>query len=129
MERVDFVTHQGVRYLYNNMSECQPDEAEACLKKSHVLMRDEPEKSVYVLANVKGIRFNKQIVQTFKDVTKLNAPYVKTTAVYGLEGFSKLLVNTVAKFSSREMKAFDTLDAAQTWLIQQCQKEKAAISA
>lgn len=128
MERVEFVTQDGLRYLYNNMSECQPEEAEACLHRSHELMCKEPEKTVYVLANVKGIRFNKQIVQTFKDVTKLNAPYVKTTAVYGLEGFSKLLVNTVAKFSSREMKAFDTLEAAQNWLVAQSQKA-AAMSA
>ena len=128
MERVEFVTQDGLRYLYNNMSECQPEETEACLHRSHELMCKEPEKTVYVLANVKGIRFNKQIVQTFKDVTKLNAPYVKTTAVYGLEGFSKLLVNTVAKFSSREMKAFDTLEAAQNWLVAQSQKA-AAMSA
>lgn len=119
MDRVRFESHGEVRYLYNDMSACTPEEAKACLQRSHEEMKQEPEKSVLVLANVKNIRFNKDIVQTFKDVTKKNAPYVKTTAVYGLEGFTKLLVNTVAKFSKREMKAFDDLEQAREWLCSQ----------
>ena len=116
MDKVRFEAYNGMEYLYNDMSGCLPEEAEKCLMKSHELMCKCPEKSVLVLANVEKIRFNKQIVQTFKDVTKLNAPYVRTTAVFGLEGFTKLLVNTVAKFSGREMKAFDDLDKAKDWL-------------
>ena len=123
LERVSFERFKSLRYLYNNMADCLPNQAEECLYKSHELMSHEPENSVYVLANVKGIRFNKDIIQVFKDVTKKNAPYVKTTAVYGLDGFAKLLINTVVKFSRREMRVFDDLDQAKEWLLAQQQQQ------
>lgn len=79
-------------------------------------MKEFDEGSAHVLANCTGMRFNSDVIQIVKNTTKTNRPYVRTTAVVGLEGFTKILVKVVISFSGRDMKLYDTAEEAKDWL-------------
>jgi hypothetical protein len=86
------------------------------LAQSPALVAQQPKQSVYSLINVKGMRFNSQLVATGKEVTRQNKPYVLATAVYGLDGLLSYMVNSVLSFSGRSIRTFSSLPEAQDWL-------------
>lgn len=111
--------YKGISILYNDMSEARPsDVIDLCMQSREALKGYAPH-TAYVLVNVKNIRFNSQVIQIIKETTKINSPFVKTTAVYGLEGFTFTLVKMVAKFSGREMRPVETLEEGKEWLLEQ----------
>lgn len=119
MGSVRKIIYNGLPILYNDMSEAKPVEVLEFCMKSREMLKEYAPNSAYVLVNVKNIRFNSQVIQIIKETTKINSPFVKTTAVYGLEGFTTILLNVVAKFSNREMKAVASLEEGKEWLYEQ----------
>lgn len=110
MGSISIINYENIRIVYNDMSEAKPKEViDLCMQSEEVLERFPPQ-SAYVLVNVSNIRFNSQVVQMIKETTKHNSPFVKTTAVFGLEGFTKTLVKGVASFSNREMNVVETFE-------------------
>ena len=106
------------------MSEAKPsDVIELCMQSREAMKKCAPH-SAYVLVNVKNIRFNSQVIQVIKETTKINSPFVKTTAVYGLEGFTFTLSQMVAKFSGREIKPVASLEEGKEWLLKQAQQSQ-----
>lgn len=101
------------------MSEAKPAEVTELCMLSREFLKEYAPHSAYVLANVKNIRFNSQVIQIIKETTKINSPFVKATAVYGLEGFTTILLKVVASFSKREMIAVKSLEEGKEWLYQQ----------
>lgn len=123
MGSVSTIMYKGISILYNDMSEARPsDVIELCMQSREAMKKCAPH-SVYVLVNVKNIRFNSQVIQVIKETTKINSPFVKTTAVYGLEGFTLTLVQMVAKFSGRELRPVATLEEGKEWLVEQAAQQ------
>lgn len=116
MASVNVITHNGARIVYNDMSNGSPEEVISCCSKSVEIMKDFEPCTAHVLANCTGMRFNSDVIQIVKNTTKTNKPYVRTTAVVGLEGFTKILVKVVISFSGRDMKICDTVEQAKEWL-------------
>lgn len=108
--------HKGRSICFTDLSETTPEQAIAVLEQSHQYMSTLPPASAYVLVSIKGIKFNTAVIDKVKEITKANRPYVRATAVYGVEGLTKLLITVVATFSGRELKPFDSEAAAKEWL-------------
>ena len=109
MSGVSIVLYKSITLVYTDMSEAKPLEVmDICAQSREILSQFAPH-SAYVLANVKNIRFNSQVIQVIKETARYNSPFVKTSVVYGLEGFTQLLVNVVSNFSSRELKVVGSL--------------------
>ncbi len=110
--------------VYNDMSETKPTEAIDLCLQSREILREFPPHTAYVLVNVTNISFHSQLVQVIKETTKINSPYVKTTAVFGLEGFTKTLLKMVANFSKREMVIVDHYDEGLDFLYNRSMQEE-----
>ena len=52
-----------------------------------------------------------------KDFAAKNSPYIKGSAVVGVEGIQMVLLQTVIFATRREIKVFSSLDAAKDWLV------------
>ncbi|MFA0962529.1 hypothetical protein AB9P05_12060 [Roseivirga sp. BDSF3-8] len=116
MPSVDVINHNGAKLVINDMSYASPEEVISCCERSIEIMKQFGEGSAHVLANCTGMRFNSDVIQIVKNTTKTNRPYVRTTAVVGLEGFTKILVKVVISFSGRDMKICETEAEAKNWL-------------
>ncbi|MGB3181948.1 MAG: hypothetical protein WBB45_11195 [Cyclobacteriaceae bacterium] len=127
MPSVDIIHHNGAKIVHNDMSYASPEEVIHCCEKSIETMKQFDHGSAHVLADCSGMRFNSDVIQIVKNTTKTNRPYVRTTAVVGLEGFTKILVKVVISFSGRDMKICDSVGQAKDWLAERYAETEAVL--
>jgi hypothetical protein len=84
------------------------------------IVEKEPPNSVICLCNVKGSRFNTEITQILKEFTKHNEPYMKMTALIGVEGLKKVIYDAVLLFTRRKNLILkNSREEALDWLAEQ----------
>ena len=69
------------------------------------------------LTDVTSVHIDLAAVNAFKAATQAMEPYTKGSAVVGVHGIRRILLDAVNRFSKIETKAFDTLDQAKEWLV------------
>jgi hypothetical protein len=69
------------------------------------------------LTDVTSVHIDLAAVNAFKSATQAMEPYTKGSAVVGIHGIRRILLDAVNRFSKIETKAFDTLDRAKEWLV------------
>lgn len=119
MERVKFINHKWRRILLLDGSHCTVDEALSSIDEAKEVIRSQPEASLIILTDVTGARYNLEVVEKLKEFTAGNKPYVRASAVVGLDRFQKVFYNAVALFSRRTFPVFDDIEKAKDWLIEQ----------
>jgi len=119
MGRVSIVTHKGKRILYFDLSSCKATDVAAVVAAAKKVVSAEQPGSVLALTNVINTELSKDTSDIVKDFTAHNKPYVKASAVVGVEGLKKIIYNAVMAFSGRQLSAFATLDQAKDWLATQ----------
>lgn len=119
MAGMSFITHKGVRILYEDFESVSTDEEGlALLKKGREIIDQQPEKSVLALLNVKNTKFSPTVTQALKEYAKLNTPYMKFAALYGIEGLKEILFRSVMLFTGRKnIASFKTLEEAKDFLV------------
>lgn len=75
--------------------------------------------SHYTLTDVTRTRYDRQIVERFKEFTTHNRPYVRAAAVVSDSGIHRAAISMLALFSRRRLTVFDTRAAALAWLAEQ----------
>lgn len=127
MPEVSFITHKGVRILYENFENAQRDEILPWMEKTKDIIRSQPEKSVLGLVNVKGASFDPSITSALKEFVKGNEPYMICAAVYGVEGLKKVIFSSVLAFSGRKnLVLCRTLEEGKDYLVKQAQSRNPA---
>ena len=118
MPEVSFITHKGIKILYENFENGKLDEMIPLLEKAKAVIRSQPEKSVLALFNCKGGHFDKSVTDNLKEFVKGNEPYIKCAAVYGVEGLKEIIFKSVIMFTGRKNIAlFKTLEEAKDYLV------------
>jgi len=119
-QRVRFMEHRGTRILFIDFSELQA--AEDILREMDVareIIRAQPPGSVRVLTDVTRARYTPPVMDAMKEFTAGNKPYVRHSAVAGMERVHRVLYRAVLLFSRRSIEIFETLDEARDWLAKQ----------
>jgi hypothetical protein len=75
-----------------------------------------PKGSARTLTDVSGTEFAKDTVNKMQEITAANKDHVYKAAVVGVSGLKQIIVNSVALFSKRDLKLFDTREHALDWL-------------
>jgi hypothetical protein len=119
MERVEFIVHKGNRILLMDISTLALDAMMPQVEKTRKLVAAEPLSSVKTLIDATNARFDLQSMQALKDLAADDKPFVKASAVVGINGPLGVLLDTVEKFSGRSFKRFNTRDEALDWLSEQ----------
>ncbi len=81
------------------------------------LMFDDYDKDLLLLIDLTNSFVNKETVDAFGESGKKVKPILKKTAVLGITGLKKVLLNTVNKISNAGAKAFTSDEEAKEWLI------------
>ena len=99
-----------------------PEELKKITSQIELDIEKEPPESTLCICNVKGatIRLRPEIIQILKDFTKHNEPYMKMTAVIGVEGLKQIIFNSFLAFTRRENLVLkNSEEEALEWLIKQ----------
>ena len=102
-----------------DFSHCSADEVINIIDEAIGVIRSQPESSLLIVTNVAGAKYDRQVIEKFKEFTSGNKPYVRASAIVGLEGLQKVVYNAVILFSKRIFPLFDDIEEAKDWLIEQ----------
>jgi hypothetical protein len=120
MPGISFITHKGVSILYEDFSQSKPDEVLALIEKASTIISSQPKNSVLGLVNVKDSSFDTRVTNAIKEFAKNNAPYMKCSAVYGVEGLKEVIFRGVIAFTGRKnLVLCKTLEEAKDFLADQ----------
>jgi hypothetical protein len=116
MAHAQFITYRGKRILRIDIDNCPMDQFEEMLDESGAMIRNEPLNSVLSLAAGGAgtpIFTNRDI---FLKYLKENQPYMKASAVSGLDKIKAPMFLSVIAPSNRNLMLFDTEQEAKDWL-------------
>ena len=102
MPGISFITHKGVKILYEDVSQSSADDILTFIEGAKVIIARQPKNSILALVNVKDASFNITITNTLKDFIKANAPYMKCAAVYGVDGMKEVVFKGIMSFTGRK---------------------------
>lgn len=117
-DRVRWIRHNGKDVLSVDYTGCTEKQILKILDERLRIVTAQPPKSVLTLVNVTNGDFTRKALTRVKEVTALERPYVKRTALIGAETLPKGFVKAVATFSVRDFPSFATREAALDYLVQ-----------
>jgi hypothetical protein len=68
---------------------------------------------------VTGAKYNLEVTKALKEFAIGNKPFVKAGAVVGLDALKKIIYNSIMHVSGRNLLAFDNIEKAKDWLVEQ----------
>jgi hypothetical protein len=117
MPKVDFIMHQGVRILVLDVSHTKNiDENIAAFTAGREMAIKEPLKSVRLLTDVTQAHYTTEGVEVMKEFSKTCTPYIKASAVVGVSGIKRIIVQSLIKLTGRHIEIFGDRDKALEWL-------------
>ena len=119
-ERIEEFTIDGKNFMYVDVSNIKQNSGFVdVVERVKPLIRQYPEKSIYMILNIENIIFDTQTKEIAAEGLKHNRPYVKYGAIIGVDGIKKIMFNTVLKISGRDMSIFFSKEQAIAWLLKQ----------
>ncbi|MBW6511304.1 MAG: hypothetical protein K0A93_04180 [Desulfuromonadaceae bacterium] len=119
MQRARFIRHDGQEIFVLDCSGCEPHEIEQIIDECARQVRARPEKSVLTMTIAGGASFDGKTIERMKELTQVNAPYVRAAAVVGITGLYRVVLNAVVMFSRRKFHLCDSVEEAKAYLASQ----------
>jgi hypothetical protein len=116
-ERIRFIDHQGKKILLVDLSNCPVNEVEGVVRRVPDYVTVQPLGSVLVLTDFTGASFDRDAIRAIKETAVFDKPFVKKSALVGIEGLPASFYEELKSFSRRDMPVFKTRDAALAWLV------------
>ena len=116
-ERVKWISYKGKDILYDDYTNLQGDEFVETIEALTNHLMDSGKQEILLLIDLNNSYTNKAVVNAFTEAGKKVRPVVKRTAVLGITGVKKVLLNVVNKLSSIDANPFSTEEDAKEWLI------------
>jgi hypothetical protein len=118
MPSYEWLVHKGKRILYMDIATKEPEVLKDIIARIEPVVEKELPKSILCICNVGGGKANTEITQMLKNFTKHNEPYMKMTAVIGVEGIQKIIFSGVLLFTGRKNLILkNSKEEALEWLI------------
>jgi hypothetical protein len=116
MKAYEIISHKGKSIVVVNLSNNAPTETISSLKEAHKRISENPAKSVLLLTEVTNAVYNKDVSSAIQEFSTKNTPFVKKSAVVGVEGLKMVLLRTINLLTRREIKACASRQEALDWL-------------
>ncbi len=107
MAGAQWMSHKGKRILLIDFSASGINEIRNTIALAKPLIVKEPPTSILCLVDTTGSKFDLQISKAMQEFSAHNTPYMKMTALVGVEGLQKVIYFGVLTFTKRtniEMK-------------------------
>ena len=120
-----FIVHFGKQILLQDFSNVlDPDEALRTIATTRGFVSELAAKKGFVpellvLTTVEGSAFDPRVVSAIKDLATHHTPYVRASAIIGLNPLTRVILRLVTMVSGRSVQPFETRQQALDWLVQQ----------
>jgi len=112
---------EGRNIIYIDFSQAKtPEDYSTAFEEVGRAIAGYPENSLYTITNMAGTRIDTFSKDAFIKYAEHNKPYVKKGVVIGLDGVTKMIVNSIVEKAARDKFhiAF-TKEKAIEWILQQ----------
>jgi hypothetical protein len=109
-------TINGKKILLARYDHLTLDELRLEMKDVEKQVVSQPEGSVLLLINIVGTIITPESFTLFKDLASRTKKYPYKTAVIGISGARKTMLDIIVKVSGLAVAPFDTLEEAKAWL-------------
>ena len=122
-ERAEWIFYNGTRIIFLDYRGLRDKEYVDEIKRTERDLLDigkkEGKRSLLLLVDINDTVISPDVVTAFKNVASVVEPYSLATAVLGIYGVRKMLLDIVRKFSNMIIRGFDTEQEAKGWLVEQ----------
>jgi hypothetical protein len=110
--------YKGHKIILIDLKGVQPEGIKSRVEGAKkIILASQPD-SVLLLTDFRDMRYDKERTDYAKQVSKDIKPFVKKSALLGVEGLKKIILNSIITFSGRtNMKPFLEVKDALEWLI------------
>ena len=120
MPAYEWLEHKGKRILYMDIALTDAEDLKKRTATIEPVVEKEPSKSILCICNLTGGMVNPEIIQQLKNFMSHNEPYMKMTALIGIEGPQHVLFNAVTMLTDRKNFVIkDSKEEALNWLSEQ----------
>lgn len=121
-ERAKFENYKGKEIYYIDYSNLKTNEEflEAIKETNafRIKTKEQGKKDLLMLVNMNGSYVYGDVLKEIKRSGQETKPLTKKTAVVGITGSKKVLLNIINTVTNLSSKPFDNLEEAKEWLIQ-----------
>jgi hypothetical protein len=117
-DRLKKISHRGCTILFTDYSNFSTfDEWKVLLDAERAMMPGERPGSVLALAVFTGSRLSASVFSAIKELSVINKPYVKASALVGLSSLQQaVFLKGIERTSDRSFGLFDSVEEAKDWL-------------
>ncbi len=101
MKRAYRVEHKGKKIVFIDFSNTNVDGVKEAIAQAKPIISSQPPRSALCLVETHGTKFSLDIGQAVREFTLHNKPFVKMTAIVGVDGLQQVILNSVIVFSRR----------------------------
>jgi hypothetical protein len=113
-----WMTHNGKKIFYADYSHLNVEELKAEVALVEPVLCMMPNNSVLSLADVRGTYGTTDAMNILKGIIAKTKLHLHKRAVVGVTGVQKILLKALNQFSGQETVAFDSVDKALDWLVE-----------
>lgn len=115
MERIRLLNHKGARIVFHDYSNLSGDALLATIREaaSKVTTRGS---GLNILTDVSGSYATREAMDELKALARKATPYVRKSAVIGMTGLKRILLEAVRTLTGRNIRTFNTMPEAMDWL-------------
>jgi len=117
MERISFITHKGKPIMLTDLSHCEAKEILLVLEEAQRTVARQDRGSLLTLCDMTGAHIDRAVATRMKEVLVLDRPFVKRSALVGVDSLPRVYYENIKTFSQRQLPAFKTREEAMEWLV------------
>ena len=115
-DRVKTIAHRGKKILQIDFSNCMLLDVRQVIELARKQIESHPPKSLLIFTDLTNTAAEPQVVQALRDFAKSNAAFTKASAIVGLSGPKRLILEAINKFAGRDIRHFSNPSIAKNWL-------------
>lgn len=123
-EKVKFFDYKGVKMLLLDFSNCTAYTLPDIISLAKETISKQPEHSLFVLSDFTNAHYDSLGVQALKDLVSHNKPFIKASAVIGVDRLKKIIFDVILTFLRKDLRLFNSALEAKDWLAEEAKKEK-----
>ena len=118
MERYGFIDYKGKQILYIDHTGLNEDDLIENMRKATQFMNNCHKKELLMLTNFTDTYGTEKVMQELKGKDSVESMKItKKVAVVGVTGIKKIFLNAYNVLTGKNVRAFDTLEAAKDYLV------------
>jgi hypothetical protein len=113
-----WMTYQDKKIFYARYDNLNLEDLQKEMNAAVEEVRRQQPDSVLLMINTAGTIITPAALNLFKDIAVATKKYVRKTAVLGISGARRTMLDIVVKFSGMNVVPFDDENQAEAWLVQ-----------